>query len=217
MIHLEGLELCAGEFSLAGIDLEITEGEYVVLMGRTGCGKSTLLETLCGLLPAAAGRIILAGEDVTMASPAQRGVGYVPQAGVLFQTMRVRKNLGFALHLRGMDRHQQAARVAEIAEILAIGHLLDRWPNRLSGGERQRVALGRALAFRPRVLCLDEPLSALDDAIREEMYGVIDDLRSHTQVTTLHVTHNHADADRLADRVFVMNETGLQPVEKKCV
>lgn len=198
MIAVDHLAVRAGGFELRDVSLRVPAGAYAVLMGRTGSGKTTLLEALCGLRAAAAGTIRLDGVDVTRWKPAARGIGYVPQDGALFPTMTVREHLAFPLVIRDRPRVEIEARVAELTGLLGIAHLLDRRPRGLSGGEVQRVALGRALSFRPRILCLDEPLSALDETTRGEMYGVLDAARRHEGVTALHVTHNREDADRLA-------------------
>jgi ABC-type sugar transport system ATPase subunit len=202
MIALEDVSVRAGKFTLSGVSFEIPTGGYGVLMGRTACGKTTILETICGLKRAEAGRILLDGRDITRLKAAERGIGYVPQDGALFSTMSVREHLGFALDVRCWPRPRTEARVAELAELLGIGHLLDRKPHGLSGGERQRVALGRALSAQPGSLCLDEPLSALDEDTREEMYGLLRSVCRETGVTTLHVTHSKTEAMELADRIF---------------
>lgn len=202
MISLDKLSIVQGSFCLSNVSFEVAEGQYAVLMGRTGCGKTTLLEAICGLRRVQSGRVMLTGRDVTALRPAARGLGYVPQDGALFSTMTVARHLAFALEIRRQSRAAIAARVDEMAELLEIKHLLDRYPERLSGGERQRVALGRALSFRPTVLLLDEPLSALDDETRYHMYEVLGRIRRHARVTVLHITHNHEDASRLADRIL---------------
>ena len=202
MIAVERLSLQAGTFQLANVNFEIPAGAYAVLMGRTGSGKTTLLEAICGLRPVAGGSIMLQGQDVTWLEPAARGIGYVPQDRALFQTMTVRDNLAFGLVLRQLPAAEITRRVDELAELLGIELLLNRRPAGLSGGEAQRVALGRALAIRPGILCLDEPLSALDDNTREEMYALLKSVRERTGVTTLHVTHHLAEARRLADRIL---------------
>lgn len=195
MIDIRNLTVHAGEFCLKDFNLQVEEGCYTVVMGKTGCGKTTLLEAVCGLKKADEGSISIDGEDVTRLRPGERGIGYVPQEGALFQTMTVRENLAFGLRVRKLKDS-----VDEIAESLGLAHLLDRRPHGLSGGERQRVALGRALAIRPKVLCLDEPLSALDD----ETKGEISDLLGSLEVTALHVTHSQKEADKLGDIVVRM-------------
>ncbi|MBX3414402.1 MAG: ATP-binding cassette domain-containing protein [Pirellulales bacterium] len=202
MIVVEKLHLRVGEFELRELDFAVPQGEYAVCMGRTGSGKTTLVEALCGLRPIAAGRILLLGEDVTHRKPAERGIGYVPQDGALFDTMTVGDHLAFSLVVRRWRRAEIDARVAELASTLGISHLLARFPPGLSGGERQRVALGRALAFRPGILCLDEPLSALDEQTREEMHHLLKSVQRQTGVTALHVTHSREETTALADCVL---------------
>ena len=173
-------------------------------MGRTGSGKTTLLEAICGLRKVTHGRIYCLDHDVTELKPAARGIGYVPQDRALFQTMSVEEHLAFAMVLRKMDRQVIERRVAELSRLLGIEHLLERKPHGLSGGEAQRVALGRALAASPSILCLDEPLSALDDETRGEMYELLAKVQQTTGVTTLHVTHNLREAEQLADFVLLL-------------
>ncbi|MEX2215703.1 MAG: ABC transporter ATP-binding protein [Phycisphaeraceae bacterium] len=204
MIVVSSLSTRAGAFTLDDISFTVKSREYAVLMGRTGCGKTTLLEAICGLKPVARGRIELDGVDVTQKKAAERGIGYVPQDLALFSTMTVREHLALALRVRRWEKAAIEGRVAELAELLGIAHLLPRRPAGLSGGEQQRVALGRALSFRPRVLMMDEPLSALDDETRQQMYSVLKNAQRHEHVTTLHVTHNVEEAGKLADRVLKM-------------
>jgi ABC-type sugar transport system ATPase subunit len=212
MIHLDNLGLRAGAFAVAGLSLTVATGEYAVLMGKTGCGKTTLLEAICGLRSVPAGRIVLLDRDVTHLRPAQRGVGYVPQDLALFPTLTVGDHLAFALIIRRWPTAEVQRRVAELAGLLGIGHLLARYPLGLSGGEAQRVALGRALSFHPRILLLDEPLSALDEDTRGGMAALLRSVQRLTGVTTLHVTHSLTEARRLADRLFILDEAGLREV-----
>ena len=202
MIDLENVAVRAGEFRLERISLSVAAGQSAMLMGRSGCGKTTLLECIGGLRAATAGRILLDGRDVTRLGPAQRQLGYVPQDLALFPTMTVREHLEFALVVRRWGRRDVAQRVSELAEMLSLSHLLHRGVQGLSGGESQRVALGRALAFHPRVLLLDEPLSALDDDAREAMYDLLQQVQRRTGVTTIHVTHSRREAARLGDMVL---------------
>lgn len=202
MIRLDNVSIKAGEFLLKDVSAEIPTGSYGVLMGKTGSGKTTLLESVIGLRHVRSGRVWLNGHDVTRFKPAVRGVGYVPQDGALFSSMTVRDQIGFAMTIRGARANAIAARVEELADVLGIDHLLDRRPYGLSGGERQRVAIGRALSFQPSVLCLDEPLSALDTDTREQMCELLGDVHKAYGLTALHVTHNPAEATRLADIVF---------------
>jgi molybdate/tungstate transport system ATP-binding protein len=215
LIRVENLSLRAGHFRLDSISFEIPAGRYGVLMGRTGVGKTTLLESLCGLRQVTAGRIWLADREVTHLKPAERGIGFVPQDGALFETMSVREHLGFSLRIRKVKRPAIEARVTELAELLAIEKLLDRMPDGLSGGERQRVALGRALAAHPSILCMDEPLSALDEETRDEMYVLLESIRGKAGVTTLHITHNRAEAVRLADVVLLLENGTIRSLSRE--
>ena len=206
MIVVENLSVRAGHFALANISFEIPTGQHAILMGRTGSGKTTLLEAICGLRAVTAGRIQLMGRDVTALAPAGRGLGFVPQDGALFQHLTVREHLNFALRVREWERSKAEQRVADLAGWLGLEGLMDRKPAGLSGGEAQRVALGRALSFHPDILCLDEPLSALDEESRAELCKVLQTVREHTGVTILHITHSLAEARKLADRILLLHD-----------
>lgn len=206
MISVEHLQVSVGGFAIQDISFEVPTGHYAVLMGRTGAGKTTLLEALCGLKPVTGGTIRLNDRDVTRLKPAERGIGYVPQDRALFQTMTVREHLAFALVIRKAEQSVIHQRVADLSRLLGIESLLERRPHGLSGGEAQRVALGRALSVRPGILCLDEPLNALDDDTRQEMYKLLGEVRRSTGVTILHVTHNREEAEQLADRILVLRD-----------
>ena len=205
MIALDRVHLRAGTFQLRDVCLRIEEGQYAVLMGRTGCGKTSILEAIAGLRTIQSGTIHLNEREVTHQHPAARGVGYVPQDLALFPSLSVREHLAFALEIRKLPQDE---RVAELAQLLGITSLLERRPAGLSGGEAQRVALGRALAFRPAVLLLDEPLSALDEETRAEMVALLKRVQRSEGVSVLHVTHSKSEALALADRLFRL-ENGL--------
>ena len=202
VICFDSVALNQGEFHLSNVSFEVPAGAYAVLMGPTGCGKTTVLELLCGLRAPLIGKIHLDGADVTKLSPAARGVGYVPQDGALFPKLTVGEQIGFALRVRHAPEAEVVARVAELGELLGVGHLLGRSPHGLSGGERQRVALGRALAFRPKVLCLDEPLGALDEDMHGEMCALLKSIHAESGVTALHVTHSANEAEELATQLL---------------
>jgi len=210
MIQVERLTVRAGAFTVTDLSFTVPGGQYAVLMGQTGCGKTTLLEALCGLKPIRSGRIVLGDVDVTHLKPADRGVGYVPQDLALFPTLTVFDHLAFALLVRRQEDAVVMRRVEELAELLGLTGLLARRPPGLSGGEAQRVALGRALSFRPRILLLDEPLSALDEETREEMYALLRSVQQLTGVTTLHVTHSQTEARRLGDRILRLRNGAIQ-------
>jgi molybdate/tungstate transport system ATP-binding protein len=206
MIQVQNICIAAGDFRLKDISFSVPQGSFGVLMGRTGSGKTTILECIIGLRKVASGLIRIGDDDITNLNPALRGIGYVPQDGVLFSKMTVWQHLAFALAIRRASAKQMDDRVAELAELLQITHLLKRKPAGLSGGESQRVALGRALSFRPKVLCLDEPLSALDSETRAQMCELLENVRRQTNVTTLHVTHNLEEAASLATCLFRLED-----------
>ena len=213
MIVVEAMAVQAGEFRLDDVWLRVPTGGYAVLMGKTGSGKTTILEAVIGLRHVTHGRIWLDDREVTHLKPAVRGIGYVPQDGALFSKMTVAEQMGLALVIRRVPEAVIRQRVRELGELLGIAHLLHRKPRGLSGGERQRVALGRALSFRPRILCLDEPLSALDDETRRQMCDLLASIRAKTGVTTLHITHNLAEAQILADCLFRLENGRIETIE----
>jgi ABC-type sugar transport system ATPase subunit len=210
LIALEKICLRLGAFQLRDVSFTVPAGCYAVLMGRTGSGKTTVLEILCGLRRQDSGRVLLQGRDATNARPAERGIGYVPQDGALFPTLTVEEHLAFAPIVRRWPRAAVRRRVDELAEALGITHLLRRRPHGLSGGERQRVALGRALAFQPGVLLLDEPLSALDEDTRADVAALLRRLHHEGRFTALHVTHNLAEAERLGDCRLRLGPNGAE-------
>jgi len=199
MIELSKVNIRVGEYRLQDLSFRVDSGKYAVIMGKTGIGKTTILEAICGLRPIRSGQILINGTNVSRWSPADRNVGYTPQDLALFPTLSVREHLEFAMRLRHFARKEMDSRVAELSELLGIGKLLERRIKGLSGGEAQRIALGRALSFKPSLLLLDEPLSALDAQTRESTQSLLRDVNRHTGVTVLHVTHNQEDADALAD------------------
>ena len=213
MIAVDHLTVRVGGFALEDVGFDVAPGQYAVLMGRTGAGKTTLLEALCGLKAVAGGTIRLNGRDVTRLKPAERGIGYVPQDRALFQTMTVREHLAFALIIQKANRDVIQRRIAELSRLLGIEGLLDRKPHGLSGGEAQRVALGRALSAQAGILCLDEPLTALDDETRREMYALLMNVQQSTGVTILHVTHNLEEAEQLADSIFLLRNGKVERLE----
>lgn len=213
MISVQNLSVRAGSFKLENVSLEIPTGEYGVLMGKTGSGKTTILEAICGLKSVMGGTICLMDRDVTQLKPMFRGIGYVPQDGALFSKMTVRQHLAFAPMLRKWKAAAVDERVHELADLLGIEHLLERTPQGLSGGEAQRVALGRALSSHPSILCLDEPLSALDSDTKQEMYVLLKSVREHYNVTTLHITHSPDEARHLADCVFFIRDGQIHRVD----
>ena len=213
MIECKKVAIEQGNFRLSGIDFRIDEGEYAVLMGQTGSGKTTIVEAICGLRPIKSGSILLDQREISKLKPAEREIGYVPQDGALFSTMNVAQNLGFGLKIRKWPKSDRDKRIEELADLLGIVHLVNRKTEGLSGGEQQRVALGRALSFYPRIICLDEPLSALDEKTKEEMYQLLLKLKSELNITALHISHSTSEAVKLADKVLVI-DGGVLKVER---
>ncbi|MEY2725470.1 MAG: Trehalose import ATP-binding protein SugC [Planctomycetota bacterium] len=199
MIELEAVTVVAGSYRLENLSLQVPSGKYAVLMGRTGIGKTTILEAICGLRPVLSGKIRIQQTDVTMWDPADRRTAYMPQDLALFPTFSVREHLEFALRIRRRPRAEINRRVQELAGLLQLGGLLERRVQGLSGGEAQRTALGRALAWQPAVLLLDEPVSALDAVTRTSAIELLKSINRTTGITVLHVTHSEDEAEALAD------------------
>jgi ABC-type Fe3+/spermidine/putrescine transport system ATPase subunit len=193
-----------GEFSLHSVSVRIPAGDYVVVLGPTGAGKTVLLECIAGLLRPDSGEVWLDGENMTAEPPERRGIGYLPQDYALFPHLTVRDNMQFGLRVQRRDA-EAAQAVADLAGMLGIGGLLDRYPATLSGGEKQRAALGRALAVRPRVMLLDEPLSALDASTRQQIGAELREIHDRVGITTVHVSHDFEETLRLADRVVLVD------------
>ena len=214
MIHLEKLSIVQGDFELRDINLVVPEREYITLMGATGCGKTTLLEAICGLRMIKSGRIIVGNRDISMLASAQRGIGYVPQDHALFPLMRIEDQIQFGLVARRVKSKARKKRTDELAELLGIQHLIRTYPQGLSGGEKQRVALARALSFRPRLLCLDEPLSALDDTTRNSITDLLKSIYESEDVTILHITHNMEEAKKLGTSHFRFIDGQIFPFEQ---
>lgn len=204
MIRLTDVSCRVGAFALRSINLEIERGEYFAILGPTGAGKTKLLEIIAGLQQPSSGDVWIGDENVTALLPERRRVGFMYQDYLLFPHLTVRKNILFGLReKRRLERHR---RVDEISRLLGIEHLLDRHITGLSGGEQQRIALARALAPQPRVLLLDEPLSALDPQNRRAVRRELIALHEQLGTTTIHVTHDFEEALVVADRLAVMNE-----------
>ncbi len=198
---------------LKGVDLEIPEGSFAVLVGPSGCGKSTLLRLVAGLEEADEGTITLAGRDVTHAPPRDRDVAMVFQSYALYPHLSVRDNLKFGLELRGTPRAEIDKRLDEASAMLGLGPLLERLPKQLSGGQRQRVAMGRAIVRRPTIFLFDEPLSNLDAALRAEVRVEIRRLHDRLHATTLYVTHDQVEAMTLGNRIVVMKDGVMMQVD----
>ena len=189
-----------------GVDVQIDDGEFIVIVGPSGCGKSTLLRMVAGLETVSSGDVLIDGEVVNEKEPMDRDIAMVFQNYALYPHMSVRQNMGYGLKIAGLARDQIEAKVAEAAKLLELEELLDRKPRQLSGGQRQRVAMGRAIVREPAVFLFDEPLSNLDAKLRVQMRLEIRELQSNLGVTSLYVTHDQVEAMTMADRMIVMNE-----------
>jgi multiple sugar transport system ATP-binding protein len=197
---------------LHGVDLDVADQEFVVLVGPSGCGKSTLLRMIAGLEDITDGEIMIGDRVVNQVDPKDRDVAMVFQDYALYPHLTVFQNIAFSLQYRGVARSEIARRVAEAAAILDIEPLLQRKPRQLSGGQRQRVAMGRAIVREPKVFLFDEPLSNLDAKLRVQMRTEIKKLRDRVRTTAIYVTHDQVEAMTLADRIVLMNNGRVEQI-----
>ncbi|PND56120.1 spermidine/putrescine ABC transporter ATP-binding protein [Mycobacterium sp. ENV421] len=198
--------------ALDGLTLHLEPGEMVALLGPSGCGKTTALRILAGLDEPTAGRVAVGGDDITGVPPNKRDMGMVFQAYSLFPHLTVLDNVAFGLKLRGQDKADRTARAADMLDLVGLSEHKQKYASQLSGGQQQRVALARALAIQPRVLLLDEPLSALDAKVRAQLRDEIRRVQLEVGTTTLFVTHDQEEALAVADRVGVMNQGRLEQI-----
>ena len=185
-------------------NLDVGPGEFVSFLGPSGCGKTTVLRMVAGFEEPTAGSIVIAGKDVTRLKPNQRNIGMVFQAYALFPNLTVAQNIAFGLKVAGMPRADTDARVAEMLNLIKLPQFGDRYPYQLSGGQQQRVALARAIAPKPKLLLLDEPLSALDANVRVSLRDEIRSIQKELGITTVFVTHDQEEALSISDRIVVM-------------
>ncbi|GAA2010189.1 ABC transporter ATP-binding protein [Microbacterium ulmi] len=190
---------------LHGLDIDIAPGEFISLLGPSGCGKTTALRVLAGLENATGGSVLLGGKDVSRVPTNKRDIGMVFQSYSLFPHLRVIDNTAFGLRRRGVGKNAAAHRAGDALELVGLGHLAERFPHQLSGGQQQRVALARALVTEPRVLLLDEPLSALDAKVRVQLRDEIRRIQLRLGITTVFVTHDQEEALAVSDRIAVMD------------
>ncbi len=206
-IEIQHLTKQFGDFTaVKDVSMRVEEGSLTALLGPSGSGKTTVLRMIAGLEIPDGGRIVIGGTDVTNVRAQHRNIGFVFQQYALFKHMRVQDNIAFPLKVRKWKKDAIRARVSELLELLRLQGLEQRYPNQISGGQRQRVALARALASRPQVLLLDEPFSALDARVRDELREWLHSLHEQLHVTSVFVTHDQSEAMELADRIVIMNE-----------
>jgi putative spermidine/putrescine transport system ATP-binding protein len=201
-----------GNTVVHGVNLAFDKGEFVTLLGPSGCGKTTILRMVAGFERPSSGAIRVEGRDITGLAPNQRKIGMVFQAYALFPNMSVAGNIGFGLKIAGMGREEIRARVDEMLKLIGLPGFGSRFPFQLSGGQQQRVALARAIAPSPRMLLLDEPLSALDAKIRVSLRDQIRDIQRTLGITTIFVTHDQEEALSMSDRIVVMNEGRVEQI-----
>ncbi|MDY6807910.1 sn-glycerol-3-phosphate ABC transporter ATP-binding protein UgpC [Gordonia sp. HNM0687] len=201
-----------GSTAVHGVDIDIADGEFIILVGPSGCGKSTTLNMIAGLEDITSGELRIGGERVNERAPKDRDIAMVFQSYALYPHMSVRENIAFPLTLAKMNKSEIAAKVDEAAKILDLGPYLDRKPANLSGGQRQRVAMGRAIVRSPKVFLMDEPLSNLDAKLRVQMRTEIARLQNRLNTTTIYVTHDQTEAMTLGDRVVVLRGGHVQQI-----
>jgi multiple sugar transport system ATP-binding protein len=201
-----------GALAVNNFNLEIADGEFIILVGPSGCGKSTALNMVAGLEDITAGKLLIDGEVVNDKAPKDRDIAMVFQSYALYPHMSVGENMGFPLKLAGVDKATIQRKVNEAAEMLELTQHLDRKPSNLSGGQRQRVAMGRAIVRQPKAFLMDEPLSNLDAKLRVQMRTQVSRIQKSLGTTTLYVTHDQTEAMTLGDRVVVMRGGVVQQV-----
>jgi putative spermidine/putrescine transport system ATP-binding protein len=213
IVELRQLRRVFGEVvALDGIDIEVGSGEFISLLGPSGCGKTTALRLVAGFDRPTSGSVVVGGRDVTHVPPNRRDTGMVFQAYSLFPNMTAERNVEFGLRIRKDSREVRRARVAELLELVGLGHAAQRYPHQLSGGMQQRIALARALAIEPSVLLLDEPLSALDAKVRVQLREEIRRIQSRLGITTIYVTHDQEEALAISDRVAVLSQGRIEQI-----
>ena len=212
MIRIENLSNDWKEFKINNINLQVEDGEYFIILGPSGSGKTMLLELIAGMWSLDSGKIYMDNKDITTLPPEKRGIGFVYQNYMLFPHKTVFENITFGLKVKKIAKEEIKTRVNEMMDLLKISHLADRLPRTLSGGEQQRTALARALIIYPKILLMDEPLSALDRKTRDELMQELKEIHKKFDVTLIHVTHNFDEALMLADRIAIMRNGEISQV-----
>ena len=215
MIKIEGLTILFDTFKIVKLDIQIEEGEFHFLLGPTGSGKTLVLESIMGLRKPKGGRIWIGDREVQSLPPERRGISYVPQDLALFPHLKVKENILYGIKARNLDMKAYEEYVYTLVEVMRVEHLLERYPANLSGGEKKRAALLRALAPKPKLLLLDEPLAGLDLSIKVDIQQLLKNLHSSFHTTTLCVTHDFGEAHSLADRMTIFIDGKVEQVGKR--
>ena len=205
MVKVENISKNLGEFFLKNVSIDVDDGEYLMILGPTGAGKTILLETIAGIYLPDKGRVYLNDRDITILPPRKRNIGMVYQDYMLFPHLNVEKNIKYGMRSSKLSKEEISQKVDKLTDLLGISHLLHRHPGTLSGGEQQRIAIARALIMEPKVLLLDEPLSALDSETRTKLRDELRRIHSVTGTTMIHVTHSFDEAFLLGNRMAIMN------------
>ena len=213
-LEIKNLVTTAGSYQPPEISLTVPAAGTATIMGKSGVGKTTMMESLCGLRPTQSGTITLAGKAIHQLRPGERHVGLVPQDAALFPHMNVREHIAFGPKLQRWSRAEISQRIDELAQALRIEDLLTRMPHHLSGGESKRVAIGRALAAKPQVLCLDEALSGLDADSTGDIIATLKRLTQQAGMITLNITHQRAEAQLLQGDIYHLSQQGLTRVSE---
>ncbi|MEA2013582.1 MAG: ATP-binding cassette domain-containing protein [Verrucomicrobiota bacterium] len=211
-LQIENLALSAGNFKLKNISFHIEQDEYFVLKGLTGSGKSLIMKAICGLIRLDSGKILIDGKDVTNLQPRFRKVGYIPQNSLLFPHLNVEENIAFGLKFKDFSKNKITEEVDKITELVGISQLLNRNVLNLSGGEKQKVNICRALILKPKILLLDEPLSAVDEGHRDKLCSILKSLQKKTKIPAMHISHNKKETELIADRISILENGKIKGV-----
>lgn len=205
MFRIENISKDMGEFFLKNVSLDVAPGEYLMILGPTGAGKTILLETIAGIYPPDEGKVYLNDRDITGLPPRKRNIGMVYQDFMLFPHLNVQENISYGMRSKKCNKQEVLQKVNQLTDLLGISHLLKRHPVTLSGGEKQRISIARALIMEPKILLLDEPLSALDTETRARLRRELRRIHALTRTTMIHVTHSFDEAFLLGNRMAIMN------------
>lgn len=215
MLEIKNFELDLGKFTLKDVNLELKNGEYFVIIGKSGMGKTVFLETIAGRHKIKSGNIIKNKEEISKSPPENRDIGFVYQNYELFTQLKVSENIAFPLKFQKLSKKQINAKTEEMMNILGITHIKDRYPEALSGGEKQRVAIGRSIIKSPNLLLLDEPFSSLDYITKENVKKILKDVHKRFKPTVIHVTHDLKEAMYFADKIGIIKDNTITKIFDK--